>query len=300
MSNTVIEICGHEIAVSNADKVLFPSDRITKGELVDYYRRIGDVVVPHYCGRPLTMQRFPDGIGKSGFIQKEAPDYFPDWIAQATLAKRGGTVRHAVVDDAATLVYLADQGVITPHLGLSRIDAVEMPDRLIFDLDPSDDDFSKVQFAAQLLRDVCNKVEVATFVQTTGSRGLHVVVPLDRSATFEDVRSFAQSVASELTKRHGDALTVETRKAKRGDRVFIDTARNAYGQTAVAPYAVRPLAGAPVATPLDWSEALSKRMNPRRYGIKNVFRRLANTDDPWRGIDAAAAPASDLGGKIEY
>lgn len=294
MSDTVVEIDGHEIAVSNREKLFFPEDGITKGDLIDYYRRIADAALPHYRGRPLSMQRFPDGIAAEGFFQKNASDYFPGWIDTAELAKEDGKVRHVVINSPATLAYLADQGMITPHLGLSRVDDVDRPDRLIFDLDPSDDDFAKVQAAAARLREAFEALEATPFVQTTGSRGLHVVVPLDRSADFDTVRAGTQHLARTLAECHPRDLTAEQRKAKRGDRVYLDTARNAYGQTAVAPYGVRARPGAPVATPLDWDEALAADMTPQKYTLKNIFRRLGNKADPWERIDDAAASARKL------
>jgi bifunctional non-homologous end joining protein LigD len=294
MADETIEIDGHEISLSNRDKVLFPDDGITKGDLVDYYRRVAEVALPHYRDRPLSMQRFPDGIGKEGFFQKNASDYFPDWIEREKLKKENGTVDYVVANDAATLVYLADQAMITPHLGLSRTDRIDNPDRLIFDLDPPDDDFTKVQFAARCIRDALDGQSVPTFVQTTGSRGMHVVVPLDRSADFDSARDLAQRFAKALAERHPDALTTEQRKNKRGDRLYLDLGRNAYGQTAVAPYGVRARPGAPVATPLDWDEALDADMSPRKYTIENIFRRLGAKDDPWAGMNASAVPASRL------
>lgn len=291
MPGETIEVDGHEIVLSNRDKVFFPDAGITKGDLVDYYRRIAEVALPHYRDRPLSMQRFPDGIAAEGFFQKNAPEYFPDWIETAALAKEDGTVRHVVANSAATLVYLADQGMITPHLGLSRVDDIEKPDRLVFDLDPSDGDFAKVQTAARHVRAALDELDAPSFVQTTGSRGLHVVVPLVRSAGFDVVREAAQRIAKALAARYPDALTVAQRKAKRGSRIYLDTARNAYGQTAVAPYGVRARPGAAVATPLDWSEALGRDMTPRTYTIANIFRRLGNKDDPWRGISRAAISA---------
>jgi bifunctional non-homologous end joining protein LigD len=284
MTADSIEIDGHEIALSKLDKVLFPGSGQTKGDLVDYYRRIAEVALPHWQGRPLSMHRFPDGIGGEHFFQKDVPDYFPEWIERATLRKENGTVTYVLANHAATLVYLANQACITPHIGLSRVDRVDAPDRLILDLDPSGDDFSVVQAAAGAVRDLLEDLGLDSFVQTTGSRGLHVAVPLDRRAEFDEVRSFARTLATRLAERHPDALTVEQRKQARGDRVFLDYLRNAYGQTAVAPYAVRAIEGAPIATPLTWAEALADGMSPRRYTMANIFRRLGQTADPWAGI----------------
>lgn len=279
-----LTIGNRTVELSNLGKVLFPESGITKGALTEYYRRIAETALPHYRDRPLSMYRFPDGIGKEGFFQKDVPDYFPDWIDRVRLPKDDGTVTYVTANNAATLVYIADQGCITPHLGLARCDRPRHPDRLVFDLDPSDGDFAKIQDAARKLKRVLDALDVTSFVQTTGSRGLHVVVPLDRSAEFEAVRAFSRRVAENLVSRHPETLTTEQRKAKRGDRVFLDYLRNAYGQTAVAPYAVRALEGAPVATPLRWEEALESDRGPRDYTIQYIFRRIAQTADPWADI----------------
>ena len=289
MSDQTVEIDGHEIALSSQDKLLFPDCGITKGDLVDYYRRIALVALPHWRDRPASLQRFPDGIDAEGFFQKAAPDYFPDWICRERLQKEGGSIEHVLVNDAATAAYLANQGCVTLHLGLSRVDRIDRPDRLVFDLDPSGDDFTAVQNAARRTRCLLDELELPSFVQTTGSRGLHVVVPLDRSADFDAVRAVAHRLATRLAERHPGELTVEQRKAARRGRVFVDYLRNAYGQTAVSPYAVRAKPGAPVATPLDWDEALAKGRSPRDYTIGNIFKRLGQKDDPWAGIAAAAA-----------
>lgn len=283
-----ITLGNRRIELSHLDKVLFPKSGITKGELVDYYRRIADTMLPHLRERPLSMHRFPDGIGKDGFFQKNLPDYFPDWFDRVELEKEGGTVSYAVVGDAASLVYIANQGCITPHLSLARRDKPHRPDRLIFDLDPSDDDFGKVQQGAQHLKALLDELELPVFVQTTGSRGLHLVVPLDRSEDFDTVRAFSQDVARRLAERHPKLLTVEHRKDKRGDRVFVDYLRNAYGQTSVAAYSVRAKEGGPVATPLRWDEAGASDLGPRKYTLKNLFRRLGRIEDPWAGIGKQA------------
>ncbi len=280
----MVEIDGRTIELSNENKVFFPDCGITKGDVVDYYRRIAPSILPHLRGRPVSMQRFPDGIGEAGFFQKDLPDHFPAWFKSAELPKESGSVHYALVEDPASLVYLANQGALTLHAGLSRIDDPDRPDRLIFDLDPSDDDFAKVQQAARAMRQALEAEDLPCFVQTTGSRGLHVVVPLRREAGFDQVRAFAQELTRRLARDDPDALTVEQRKNKRGDRVFLDYLRNAYGQTAVAPYSLRARPGAPCATPLTWEEALAGDMRPDKYGLRNIFRRLAQIEDPWAGI----------------
>ena len=284
MTDAQVTIGGHRIEFSSLDKVLFPDDGYTKQDLVDHYRTVAAVALSHYRDRPLSMHRFPDGIDGEGFFQKDVPDYFPRWVHRVTLAKQDGKVSYVVADDEATLAYLANQACITPHLFLSRRDRPHHPDRLVFDLDPPGDEFEPVRRAARLVRDALGEVELPCYLQTTGSRGLHVVVPLDRSAGFDAVRNFAHDLASRLAAQHGDELTVEQRKSKRRGRIFLDYLRNAYGQTAVAPYAVRAIAGAPVATPIEWQELGDRRLHPRRYTIRNIRRRLGQKDDPWADI----------------
>jgi bifunctional non-homologous end joining protein LigD len=279
-----IEIDGREIALSNVDKILFAKANVSKGDLIEYYRKIAPTMLPLITGRPLSLERYPDGVDAGGFMQKNASDYFPDWIRRARVAKEDGNVDHVVAEDAATLVYLANQACVTLHTGLARVDRIDQPDFMVLDLDPSDDDFDKVKRTAKEARSLLDQVGLTSFVQTTGSRGLHVWVPLDRAAPFDAVRQIASGLAEALAARRPGERTTEQRKAKRGDRVFIDIARNAYGQTVVAPYSVRARSEAPVATPLHWEELESRDLGPRRYTVQNLFRRLGQKADPWAKI----------------
>lgn len=276
------------VVLSKQDKVLFPEAGLTKGDLIAYYRRIAGRMLPYLQARPLTLHRFPDGIQQEGFIQQQAPDYFPAWIERATVEKDGGAITHAVCNNEATLVYLANQGVITPHVWLSRTDAPHHPDRMIFDLDPPEGDFTPVRRAALAVRALLDELGLPAFVMTTGSSGLHVVTPLDRSAGFETVRAFARIAAEVVAHRYPEVLTTEQRKEKRRGRVYLDILRNAYGQTAVPPFAVRPRPGAPVATPLDWEELSKPDLHPQRYTMRNIFRRLGQKGVPWEGFDRHA------------
>jgi len=272
----------HTVEVGNEDKVFFPDAGITKGDLVRYYARIAGTMLPTIEGRPVSMKRYPDGIGGGSFFQKEAPDHFPDWIERAAVRKEGGTVNHAVVRKAADLVYLAGQACITPHVWLSRIEDVDRPDRMIFDLDPSVEDLGVIRAAARAVREVLEEIRLVPFLMTSGSRGYHLWVPLDGGEDFAAVRRFARGVARVVVARDPDSFTIEARKEKRGDRVLIDYFRNGYAQTSVPPYAVRARPGAPVATPLGWAEL--GRIAPRDITIRSIFRRLGRKDDPWRGM----------------
>jgi bifunctional non-homologous end joining protein LigD len=272
------------IDLSNPDKVLFADQGITKADLVRYYRAVAKVLMPHLRGRPVMMDRYPDGIDRGSFVQKNVPDYFPDWVHRAELPKEGGAVTHVVCDDPATLVYLAAQACITPHVWLSRVDRPDRPDRLVFDLDPFADDLGVVRDAAGSLRGTLEELGLTSFVQTTGSRGFHVLVPLDRRAGFDEARSFARGVAELLAERDPTRLTTEQRKNKRGDRLYLDTMRNAYGQTSVPPYAVRARSGAPVATPLTWEELENGDVEPQSFDTSSVLERLKREGDPWAGM----------------
>lgn len=282
----------HTVETSSLDKVLFPADGITKGELVDYYRRIADTIVPHLAGRPINMRRYPNGIGESGFFQQEAPDYFPEWIDRVTVDKEGGRIVHAICNNAATLVYLANQNVITPHVWLTRVDKLRMPDQLIFDLDPSGDDFAKVRRAARWVKEILEEQGLTAFVMTTGSSGAHVRAPIRREYDFDTVRAFARRLADTLVERHPLDLTTEQRKKNRQNRIYLDVTRIAYAQTVVPPYAVRGRPGAPVATPIEWDELGS--VTARKYTIRNVFRRLGQKNDPWSGMERFARSIPDV------
>lgn len=289
MASSQLTVDTHSFTLSHPDKLLFPQDGLTKEDLVGYYRAVAHTMVPHLRGRPLMLARFPDGIQAGGFYQKEVPNYFPDWVHTAAVGKKGGALTQVVCDDEATLAYLAAQACITFHSWLSRSDRPDVPDRLVFDLDPSsDDDFQAVRSTAADLRKALEELGLVPFVQTTGSRGLHVVVPIERRQGFDEVRSFAHTLAEEVASMAPDERTTEARKDKREGRVFIDVQRNAYAQTSVASYSVRALPGAPVATPLAWGE-LGGARSPG-FKVADVPARLSSNRDPWEDIGDCARP----------
>lgn len=283
MKVSIIEVDQHEIELSNEDKIMFPRDKITKGDLIDYYYRIAPIMLPYVRYRPLTMQRFPGGITQEGFYQKDASDYFSDWIRRMPIARKDdGMVNYVVCNNTATLVYLTNQLCVTYHVWLSRVDKLDYPDRMIFDLDPSGSaGFKRVRWAAKKLKYLLDRIGLKSFVMTTGSRGLHVTVPLKRKHTFDEVRAFAREMAEDLIARYPQKLTLEMRKTKRGDRVFLDILRNTHGFHGVAPYSVRAKPGAPVATPITWDDLFKRRVTPQQFTIRNIFRRLARKADPW-------------------
>ncbi|MBU4275510.1 MAG: non-homologous end-joining DNA ligase [Proteobacteria bacterium] len=275
------------LELSHPDKVMFPEQGFTKADLAEYYQQTSPTILPHLRDRPLMAQRFPDGIGAQGFYQKDAPDFFPAWVPRARLKKKeGGFIKQVMANNRSTLLYLVDLACITLHPWLSRADRPNLPDRVIFDLDPAEgvSDFPQVIQTAGMLRNLLGRIGLRPYVMTTGSRGLHVVAPLLRREGFDQVRSFAQDVAQRLAAEHPGLLTTEQRLAKRGGRLYLDVARNGYGQTSVAPYAVRALPGAPVATPLEWSELTASGLGPQSYHLGNILGRLDQQPDPWQGM----------------
>jgi bifunctional non-homologous end joining protein LigD len=276
-----LRIGRREVTITHPRKILFPGDGVTKEELVDYYRRVATWMLPHVRGRAVAMERYPDGIDKPGFFQKDASPYFPDWIRTVTVKKAGGVVRHVICDEAATLVYLANQACVTPHVWLSRVDKLTFPDQMVFDLDPSDDRFDLVKSTAQSLKAVLDNVGLPAFVKTTGSRGLHVAVPLKRTETFDVVRGFARELAALVVSQAPRERTLEWLKSQRRGRVFVDTNRNAYAQTMAPAFAVRARRGAPVSFPIDWRQLRQRDLRPDGTTIRNVFDRLEKTGDPW-------------------
>jgi bifunctional non-homologous end joining protein LigD len=282
------------VKLSHPDKVLFPQDGITKAELADYYLTVAPRMLPLVSGRPVTMQRFPNGIGRGGFLQKQIGDYFPDWIERVTAPNRrtrSGTTReevtYMVCRSADDLAYLANQACVTPHVWLSRATHLYQPDQLVFDLDPASTDPRVLRLAAAALHGLLDELGLPSFLKSSGSKGLHVVVPLVPAEETDEVKIFSLAVTEVLAARHPEELTTEARIADRHGRLYLDIGRNGYAQTMAAPYAVRALPGAPVSVPLDWSEL--DEFDPRRHTLRNIAERISQPD-PWTGIDQAASP----------
>ena len=277
--------------LTNVDKLLFPGEKITKGEFISYYEKIADTMLPHLRGRLISMQRFPGGVSDNRFFQKQAPEYFPQWVNRVPVDLRHeGHKTYITCENRETLLYLANL-VCIPHIWLSRVDRLNYPDRLIFDLDPPEKSgappFEPLKYAALIFKEVLEELGVKPYLMLTGGRGMHVVVPLDRSADFKQAFGFAQKTAELITGMAPEHFTTEFSKSKRANRIFIDIYRNSFAQTAVAPYAVRASAGAPVAVPADWREISGKSaLHSASFNIRNVFRRLARKGDVWKGIDA--------------
>jgi bifunctional non-homologous end joining protein LigD len=276
---------GIDVPVTRLDKLFFPADAITKGDLIGYYRDIAPAALPYLRDRPLVMMRYPDGIDGPRIVQKNISGHFPDWISRVQVKKKDGTVCHAVADKPATLVYLANQGCVELHVFLSPRNALDQPDQLVFDLDPPDGEHFGLACATALdLRALLeDELGLAAYVKTTGGKGLHVHVPLRPEDDFDAVRGFARDVARVLVSRQPDDLTMEQRKDSRGQRLYLDLMRDAYAQMVVAPYSVRARPGAPVATPLGWAE-LDGGLTPGQFTLGTVRERVASVPDPWKGM----------------
>ncbi|MGE0009827.1 MAG: non-homologous end-joining DNA ligase [Candidatus Babeliales bacterium] len=279
----------HIITTTNEDVIWFPKSKITKGDVLNYYEKIAPIMVPHMYGHPVTMLRYVDGIQGEGFYHKDAPTYFPKWIKRCNVAKKeDGTTSYVLCNEPATLVYLAQQACLVPHLWLSKCDKLNSPDLLIFDLDPAKQPFSFICDVALRLKEILEANNLVPFIKLTGSRGLHVTVPIKRLYTFDFVRDFAKEVGQILVEDDPKNLTMEIRKEKRKGRLFIDINRNGFTATAVAPYAIRAYEKAPVAAPLLWDEVKKKGLTAQKYNISNIFKRLSRIGDPWHDIQKHA------------
>jgi bifunctional non-homologous end joining protein LigD len=267
--------------ITHPEKVLFPEDGITKGELAAYYETVAPVMLPHIRGRPVTMERFPSGIGAKGFFHKDVSKGFPEWLERVEVPKKRGTVHHPIVADARSLIWLANQNSITPHVWTSRVPNLYQPDICVFDLDPSEEAPDILRAAALGLRDLLIELEVPSWLKTSGSRGFHIVAPLDGTAGFGEVGAFADAVAAILVKRDPAHLTQEFSKADRGGRILVDTGRNGYSATFAAAYAVRARPGAPVSAPCTWDELERGVVGPRAFTVRTMARRIEDVGDLW-------------------
>jgi len=270
--------------ITHPEKVLFPEDGITKGDLAAYYEVIAPLMLPYLQGRPITMERYPSGIDAKGFFQKNVAKGFPEWLARVEVPKKGGTVQHPLVADVRSLLWLANQNCITPHAWPSRVPDLRHPDLCVFDLDPAQEDADALRAAALAVRDLLLELKLQSWVKTSGSKGFHIFVPLEPGTSFRDTARFSDRVGAVLVKRHPDLLTQEFAKADRAGRILIDTGRNGYSATFAATYAVRPRNGAPVSAPATWAEVESGTIGPATFTIKMMEKRIADVGDLWSAL----------------
>jgi bifunctional non-homologous end joining protein LigD len=267
--------------ITHPEKVLFPDDGITKGQLAAYYEAMAPCMLPHLRGRPITMERYPAGIDKKGFWQKDVSKGFPEWLERVDVPKKGGIVHHPLVTDARSLLWMTNQNTITHHVWTARRPDLGHPDICVFDLDPSTEDWAAVRAAAISLRDLLEELMLTSWVKTTGSKGFHIVVRLDGAATTEHVAEFAHAVGALFVRRAPDRLTQEFSKADRHGRIYVDTGRNGYSATFAAPYTVRARRGAPVSAPCTWEELERGGVDPGTFTLRNMPDRIAKVGDVW-------------------
>jgi bifunctional non-homologous end joining protein LigD len=272
------------LIISHPEKVLFPDDRITKGDLASYYETIAPVMLPHIRARPVTMERFHRGIGQAGFFQKDVSKGFPEWLQRVEVPKHGGVVHHPIVTDTRSLLWLANQNSITPHVWTSRAPDLYHPDICVFDLDPMEENPVVLRAAALGLRDLLAELQLKSWVKTSGSKGFHIVVPLDGTTNMGEVERFAHTIGRILVQRDPQHLTQEFSKVDRGGRILVDTGRNGYSATFAATYAVRARPGAPVSAPCTWEELQSGVAGPRSFALRSLPERVAAVGDLWSDL----------------
>ncbi len=279
------ELAGYPF-LSNLDKPFWPEDGYIKRDLVSYYHRIAPVILPYLRDRPMNLERYPDGYAGKSFYQKDAPDFFPEWIRTEIVQSESKErpVRYVVCDTRDTLVYLANLACIPLHPWSSRVDSLENPDFLIIDLDPDPDvPFTQVTSFALEVRRVLEQLELQSFPKTSGAKGLHVLVPLEARYSYEMVRSFGEIVARLAVHGNEQIATLERSLAKRKGKVYVDYLQNGMGKTIVSAYCLRPRPGAPVSAPLAWSE-VGPALRPESFHLGSIFRRLDQKGDLFQGV----------------
>ena len=263
---------------------MFPDDGITKGDLAAYYQALAPVILPHLKGRPLTMERYPAGIGAKGFWQKDVSKGFPAWLERVGIPHKDGVVNYPVVTDLPSLMWVTNQNTITHHVWISRVPDLNYPDLCVFDLDPSKDDVKSVRAAAVGLRDLLEKLGLPSWVKTTGGKGFHIVVPIDGKTSVGDVVRFANAVGTFFVSLAPDQLTQEFSKVDRRGRIYMDTGRNGYSATFAAAYTVRAKPGATVSAPCTWEEVERGKVSPDSFTLRNMPARIAKLGDLWQDL----------------
>ncbi len=288
--------------LSNLDKIFWAEEGYTKRDLVQYYHDIAPVILPYLRDRPMNLERYPDGIEGKSFYQKDAPDYFPDWIqtAQIESDSSGKISRYVVCGDRETLVYLANLACIPLHPWSSRVETLKNPDFVIVDLDPDPDiPFSQVcQFALQV-RQILDQLELESFPKTSGAKGLHILIPVQPEYDYSMIRSFAEIVARLSVHGHEEIATIDRSMSKRKGRIYVDYLQNGMGKTIVSTYCLRPRPGAPVSTPLQWGE-VGSAIRPEAFHIKSVFRRLDSKGDLFQEVLTRKQSLQDALVRLEH
>jgi bifunctional non-homologous end joining protein LigD len=300
VNTQVFDLDDRRFILTHLDRVLWPEEGITKGELIDYYLEASSLLMPFLVNRPLSFLRCPATVNDECTYQKTAPPGLPSWVNTRRLRSEHAAVGyadHLVGSDRAAFVYMINAGGTSPHPWSCTVDALDRPDQLLLDLDPTEIAFREVRNAALLVRDLLAQFKVRSWVKTSGGRGLHVMVPLDPVHTFDQVRAAAEMITRLARSREPSLFTLDMRRARRRGKILIDVHRNHRGATLVSPYAVREFSPAPIATPLDWSE-LARPIYPEDFHFRNIRDRLRAGINPLRDFFAygqSLAPLLDGG-----
>ncbi|MGZ8706122.1 MAG: non-homologous end-joining DNA ligase [Gaiellaceae bacterium] len=290
------------VKLSSPDRVLYPEDGITKGDVFEYYKEVGPTIVPHLKDRPFTMKRYPHGITGEVFFQKQAPRGMPDWIATRqfrTWPRKGESrlVDFPLINSPEAVLWMVQMNCIDMNAWYSRVDKPDRPDFVLFDLDPPDDEFELAIEVAHLIRELLDELELPGYVKTSGADGIHVVAPITRRSTFEQIYDFAEKASRLLEQRHPGKVTTEWLKKKR-EGVLVDHRQNGHGKTIASVYSVRPKPGAPVSTPLRWEE-LTPTIRPRDFGMKQALRRIEEHGDLYAPVLEDPRPLAPAARKLE-
>jgi bifunctional non-homologous end joining protein LigD len=278
-----------EVKLSSPDRVLYPDDGITKGDLFEYYGEIAPAILPHLKDRPFTLKRYPHGITQEAYFQKQAPKGIPDWIPTrqfTTHPREGGSrlVDFALVNSRDALLWMVQMNCIDMNAWYSRVDKPERPDYVVFDLDPPDDGFANAIRVAHLTREALDRLDLRSYVKTSGASGIHVLVPITRRSGFDETYAFAERVARTVEEENPGLATTEWLKRKRPEgAVLVDHRQNGHGKTIASVYSVRPRPGAPVSTPLRWDE-LTDDVRPRAFGMREALDRVERHGDLYEPV----------------
>jgi bifunctional non-homologous end joining protein LigD len=277
---------GKKVSVTNLAKVYWPEEGITKGDLIQYYERISKYILPYLKNRPESLNRFPNGIKGQSFYQKDMDlNQLPGWTKTARIYSKSNKeyIDYLICNDTATLLYMANLGCIEINPWHSTYDKPDHPDYMMLDLDPGKIDFKEVVKTALVIKDICDELSIDCFCKTSGATGLHIYIPLGAKYTYDEVKTFAELIATLAHHRLPKTTSIERMVAKRTNKVYIDFLQNRKGQTIAAPYSVRPRPYATVSTPLLWKE-VNEKLTPQQFTIHNIEKRLAKTGDLWKGV----------------
>lgn len=284
MKESIVNIDGHEVKLTNLDKTIWP-EGLTKAHLVKYYSDVAPYILPHLFNRPIVMKRYPHGLAGEAFYQKEIPDYAPDWIVRQPVEHTEKVINYIICNNKATLIWLANQACIEMHAWLARLENLECPDIAVMDLDPAEGaSFADILEITLLVRRILDEFGIESFPKTSGSRGLHLFIPLAPVYSWQKVTGAMKYVAELAQKVYPDKITLERKVDKRAGKVYLDYLQNGRGKTMAFQYSLRPRPGAPVSTPLLWTEVEKGGFGPGDYNINTVFARFGRMGDIYEGV----------------